>query len=68
MIGEPDNRIQEDPVRMIRALRFSAKLNFSIDKNLKKSIKKIQIYCNIPSARILKSLKAISLWKRRKSL
>lgn len=30
MIGDPVTRYQEDPVRMLRAIRFSAKLHFSI--------------------------------------
>ena len=31
LIGEPSERYREDPVRMLRAVRFAAKLNFSID-------------------------------------
>lgn len=30
MIGDPVTRYQEDPVRMLRAVRFSAKLNFNL--------------------------------------
>jgi poly(A) polymerase len=30
-IGEPELRMREDPVRMIRAVRLAAKLNFEID-------------------------------------
>ena len=30
MIGDPTTRYQEDPVRMLRAIRFSAKLHFEI--------------------------------------
>ncbi|MBA3537068.1 MAG: polynucleotide adenylyltransferase PcnB [Tatlockia sp.] len=32
MIGDPEVRYQEDPVRMLRAVRFSAKLHFEIAK------------------------------------
>lgn len=32
IIGEPTTRYQEDPVRMLRAIRFSAKLQFKMDK------------------------------------
>ncbi len=32
IIGDPETRYREDPVRMLRALRFAAKLNFEIDK------------------------------------
>ncbi|MEE9445459.1 MAG: polynucleotide adenylyltransferase PcnB, partial [Cocleimonas sp.] len=31
MIGDPVTRYREDPVRMLRAVRFSAKLNLTID-------------------------------------
>lgn len=30
MIGSPETRYQEDPVRMLRAIRFSAKLHFEL--------------------------------------
>ncbi|PKN47528.1 MAG: hypothetical protein CVU59_02595 [Deltaproteobacteria bacterium HGW-Deltaproteobacteria-17] len=32
-IGDPDIRFQEDPVRILRALRFAAKLDFTIEEN-----------------------------------
>lgn len=33
MLGDPEVRYQEDPVRMLRALRFAAKLDFTIDED-----------------------------------
>ncbi|HCL59821.1 MAG TPA: polynucleotide adenylyltransferase PcnB, partial [Acinetobacter sp.] len=32
LLGDPTLRFEEDPVRMLRTLRFAAKLNFSIDE------------------------------------
>ena len=37
-IGEPDIHFQEDPVRMIRAVKFSAKLNFEMDPDVYEAI------------------------------
>ena len=31
LIGDPETRFREDPVRMLRAARFEAKLDFTID-------------------------------------
>ncbi|MEW6281163.1 MAG: polynucleotide adenylyltransferase PcnB, partial [Candidatus Eremiobacterota bacterium] len=37
-IGDPAVRFQEDPVRMIRAIKFAARLNFKIEKNTWKAL------------------------------
>ena len=37
-IGPPDERFKEDPVRMIRAVRFAAKLDFSLDSDVTSAI------------------------------
>lgn len=39
-VGEPELRFNEDALRIIRAIRFSAKLGFSIDNNTYKSMLK----------------------------
>jgi poly(A) polymerase len=38
MIGDPVVRIKEDPIRILRAIRLSQKLNFSIEQELRKAI------------------------------
>lgn len=40
MIGEPDTRLFEDPLRIIRAIRFALDLDFEIEKSLEESILK----------------------------
>lgn len=37
-VGNPDDRITEDPLRILRVLRFSCRYNFTIDLDTKKSI------------------------------
>ena len=37
-IGKADKRIKEDPLRIIRALRFSVEFNFTIDVDLQNAI------------------------------
>lgn len=52
-VGNPDERFKEDALRMIRAIRFSSKLNFNIDKNTLNSIyKNAYIIKNISIERI----------------
>lgn len=38
MIGDPDTRLKEDPLRILRAFRFATIYNFSIEKSLNDSI------------------------------
>src|SRR3546814_16669542 len=38
MIGDPEQRYRENPVRMLRALRFAAKLNGTLDPADRKSV------------------------------
>ena len=53
MIGDPSERFEEDPVRMIRAVRFRAKLNANIESQLIEAIKtNSQLLAKIPPARL----------------
>lgn len=38
MIGDPTERIKEDPIRTLRAIRFAHKLNFAIEPSLRQAI------------------------------
>ena len=39
-IGDPDVRFQEDPVRMMRAIKFSSRLGFKIERKTLQAIKR----------------------------
>lgn len=53
IIGEPKTRFKEDPVRMLRAVRFSAKLGFAIEPKTAAPIPELaNLLDNIPSARL----------------
>ena len=53
LIGDVETRYREDPVRMLRALRFSAKLDFAIDEASKLPIYELGHLLNdIPAARL----------------
>ncbi len=53
LIGEPEVRYREDPVRMLRAIRFATKLDFSIEKKTAEPISSLShLLGAIPSARL----------------
>jgi len=53
MIGDPETRYREDPVRMLRAVRFAAKLDFSIEANTEAPIKRLAYLLDgVPPARL----------------
>ena len=52
-IGDPQRRFEEDPVRSLRAIRFSNKLGFKIDNNVKEAIyDKGHLLSSISNARL----------------
>lgn len=53
LIGDPEQRYLEDPVRMLRAIRFAAKLDFEIEKHSADPIAELaDMLCDVPSARL----------------
>jgi len=53
LIGDPEQRLREDPVRMLRAVRFAAKLDFSIDQPVIEAIHHhAHLLSNVPAARL----------------
>lgn len=53
MIGDPVKRYREDPVRMLRAVRFAAKLNGTIDPATRQPIRTMAALIeNVPASRL----------------
>ena len=53
MIGDPAKRYREDPIRMLRAIRFAAKTGFTLELNTRSPIAKLgTLLQDVPSARL----------------
>ena len=53
LLGDPETRYREDPVRMLRAARFSAKLGFNIEAATEAPITRLaHLLGDVPSARL----------------
>ncbi len=53
LIGDPETRFREDPVRMLRAARFEAKLSFEIDPATAEPIARLgELLGGVPPARL----------------
>lgn len=53
MIGDPEERYREDPVRMLRAVRIASKLQFKIDEATLAPISRLApLLANVPEARL----------------
>ena len=57
MIGDPETRYREDPVRMLRAARLSAKLGLEIDPKTAEPIRRMRhLLENVPQARLFEEI------------
>jgi poly(A) polymerase len=53
LIGDPETRYREDPVRMLRAVRFAAKLDFSFDPETEAPVRRLAYLLDgVPPARL----------------
>lgn len=53
LIGDPETRYREDPVRMLRAIRFAVKLDFDIEEETAAPIEEMALLLrDIPPARL----------------
>ncbi len=57
LIGDPDSRFREDPVRMLRAIRFCAKLGFDIEDRTVAALPRLaHLLQDIPPARLFEEV------------
>lgn len=67
LINKPNISLKEDPLRILRAIRFSAQLDFNLDKELIKGIKKNKKYLdNLSFNRKMGELNKIIVTKNNK--
>jgi poly(A) polymerase len=53
MIGDPTQRYHEDPVRLLRAIRLSSKLNFNIETETENALKSLShLLQHVPTSRL----------------
>ena len=57
MIGDPETRYREDPVRMLRVVRFAAKLGLQIEEQTAAPIRDLaHLLANVPAARMFEEV------------
>lgn len=57
LIGDPETRYREDPVRMLRAMRFAAKLGFTLEPGTEAPIRDLApLLDHIPPARLFEEV------------
>ncbi len=62
LIGDPENRYREDPVRMLRAIRFEARTGFSLEAETAAPIRRLAaLLATVPSARLFDEITKLFL-------
>ncbi|MES1195464.1 MAG: polynucleotide adenylyltransferase PcnB [Steroidobacter sp.] len=62
LIGDPETRYREDPVRMLRAVRFAAKLDFNIESGTAAPVSKLAwMLDTVPAARLFDEVNKLFL-------
>jgi poly(A) polymerase len=62
IIGDARARYREDPLRMLRAVRFAAKAGFSIDERTRKPIRELaHLLGNVPPSRVYEEMEKLLL-------
>ena len=60
IIGDPDTRFAEDPVRILRALEFACRLNFTIEDETGKGLKaQAPALADVPASRLREELRGL---------
>ena len=56
-IGDPDERFQEDPVRMVRAVRFASRLGFQVERKTYQAIlRQRNLVMHVPPPRLFEEI------------
>ena len=68
LIGDPVTRYREDPVRMLRAVRFASKLDFTIDESAAEPIPALTgLLADVPPARLFDEVLKLFLSEKAES-
>jgi tRNA nucleotidyltransferase (CCA-adding enzyme) len=68
MIGDPLLRFKEDPIRMVRAIRFAATFTFTLDAQLADALSQsASLLSEINPQKLIQEVKKIPIWARQEA-